>query len=132
MDMLDEIGSIDNVEPWIRKKLENDEKLMGFGHRVYKTMDPRSEALRDITSKMSENDASLALAKHVEEKAIELLEEYKPGRRLYTNVEFYAAAIFRSIDFPEPLFTATFTASRVEDGVRILWNKEITIEFSVH
>jgi len=113
MDMLDEIGSIDNVEPWIRKKLENDEKLMGFGHRVYKTMDPRSEALRDITSKMSENDAWLALAKHVEEKAIELLEEYKPGRHLYTNVEFYAAAIFRSIDFPEPLFTATFTASRV-------------------
>lgn len=113
MDMLNEIGSIDNVEPWIRKKLENDEKLMGFGHRVYKTMDPRSEALRDITSKMSENDEWLALAKHVEEKAIELLEEYKPGRHLYTNVEFYAAAIFRSIDFPDPLFTPTFTASRM-------------------
>jgi len=113
MDMLDEIGSMDHVESWIRKKLENDEKLMGFGHRVYKTMDPRSEALRDITSKMSENDEWLALAKQVEKRAIELLEEYKPGRRLYTNVEFYAAAIFRSIDFPSPLFTPTFTASRM-------------------
>lgn len=113
MDMLDEIGSLENVEPWIRKKLENDEKLMGFGHRVYKTKDPRSEALRDITSEMTEDDEWLAIANRVEKKAIELLEEYKPGRHLYSNVEFYASAIFRSVELPEPLFTPTFTASRI-------------------
>ena len=113
MAMLDDIGSIDNVEPWLRKTLNNKEKLMGFGHRVYKTNDPRSEALRDITSSMSGDDEWFALANHVENTAINLLKEYKPGRRLYSNVEFYAAAVFKAIDLPEPLYTSTFTASRV-------------------
>ncbi|HET7522497.1 MAG TPA: citrate synthase/methylcitrate synthase [Bacillales bacterium] len=111
--MLNAIQTKENAEPWLRRALENNERLMGFGHRVYKTEDPRASALRDVTAKLSEEDAWFALANHVEETAIRLLEEYKPGRRLYTNVEFYAAAILRAVQLPTDLYTPTFSASRV-------------------
>lgn len=113
MDMLTDVGSKSNVEPWIRSKLEQGERLMGFGHRVYKTHDPRAEALRFITSELSSTDPWFDLANHVEETAIRLLEEYKPGRQLYTNVEFYAAAVLRAVKMPETLYTPSFTASRI-------------------
>ncbi|MGX8793665.1 citrate synthase/methylcitrate synthase [Oceanobacillus oncorhynchi] len=112
MSMLNEIGTMENTEDWLRKKLNNNEKLMGFGHRVYKTNDPRAEALSDVIESLSANDDWFALARYVENTAIRLLKEYKPGRRLYTNVEFYAAAVFKAIDLPEMLYTPTFTASR--------------------
>lgn len=111
--MLEEIGTKANAEPWLRSKLENGERLMGFGHRVYKTRDPRAEALRLVTSGLTGQDPWFDLAIHVEETAIRLLEEYKPGRRLYTNVEFFAASIMRAIQLPSELFTPTFTAARV-------------------
>jgi citrate synthase len=93
--------------------LENGEKLMGFGHRIYKTKDPRAEALKEVTRGLTAEDTWLDLAVHVEETAIRLLEEYKPGRKLYTNVEFYAAAVLRAVSMPNSLFTPTFTAARV-------------------
>ncbi|OXM86558.1 citrate synthase/methylcitrate synthase [Paenibacillus rigui] len=111
--MLEDIGTKANAEPWLRAKLEQGERLMGFGHRVYKTRDPRAEALRLVTSGMTGQDPWFDLAIHVEETAIRLLEEYKPGRRLYTNVEFFAASIMRAIQLPSDLFTPTFTAARV-------------------
>lgn len=113
MDMLTEVGSKSNAESWIRSKLEQGERLMGFGHRVYKTRDPRAEALRFITSELSSTDPWFDLANHVDETAVRLLEEYKPGRQLYTNVEFYAAAVLRAVKMPETLYTPTFTASRI-------------------
>lgn len=111
--MLSDIERKSNVESWLRRQLEQGNKLMGFGHRVYKTQDPRAEALKEITSSLVEEDAWLELAHEVEEKAIQLLEEYKPGRKLYTNVEFYAAAVLRAVQMPDELFTATFTSSRI-------------------
>ncbi|WP_404800846.1 citrate/2-methylcitrate synthase [Guptibacillus algicola] len=111
IDLLDEIkrdGSADHV---LRRKLENKEKLMGFGHRIYKTRDPRASALSDITSEFYD-DEEFKLAHEVENKAVELLKELKPGRNLYANVEYYAAAILRSIELPTELFTPTFTAAR--------------------
>lgn len=113
IEMLNNIGSIADAENWLRKAIENGERLMGFGHRVYKTNDPRAEALKEVTADLKADDEWFALAGHVEKTAIRLLEEYKPGRRLYTNVEFYAAAIFRAVNLPEALYTPTFTASRV-------------------
>ncbi|HET7615315.1 MAG TPA: citrate synthase/methylcitrate synthase [Bacillales bacterium] len=110
--MLDAIGTKENAERWLRSALEKDERLMGFGHRVYKTEDPRASALRKVTSKLAADDPWFDLALETERIAIRLLEEYKPGRRLYTNVEFYAAAVLRAIALPEPLFTSTFSASR--------------------
>ncbi|MGF2616211.1 citrate synthase/methylcitrate synthase [Rossellomorea vietnamensis] len=113
IDLLEEIGTPERAEIVIREKLEKGEKLMGFGHRVYKTHDPRAIALRNKLLESSGADNSLDLALHVEETAIEVLQEVKPGRALYTNVEFYAAAIMKSINLEAELFTPTFTASRI-------------------
>lgn len=113
MQLLDGIGTKDNAENYMRGLLERGERLMGFGHRVYKTHDPRTLALREVCEELDGEDPWLDLAVYVENLAVELLEEYKPGRRLYTNVEFYAAALFRAIDLPRELFVSTFTASRV-------------------
>lgn len=112
ISMLEEIGSKDKAEPWIRNLLEQGGRLMGFGHRIYKTKDPRAEALRIVTETLTGDTDSFDLALHVEQTAIRLLEEYKPGRRLYTNVEFFAAAIMTAIRLPADLFTPTFTAAR--------------------
>ncbi|MFV8830259.1 citrate synthase/methylcitrate synthase [Alkalihalobacterium sp. APHAB7] len=113
IDLLNEIGTFEKAEDVIRKKLALGEKLMGFGHRVYKTHDPRAIALRKKLLELSGEDRWLDLAVHVEDVAVKLLNELKPGRDLYTNVEFYAAAIMKSIDLAPELFTPTFTASRV-------------------
>lgn len=111
--LLEEIGTKENAEPVLREMLARGEKIMGFGHRVYKTVDPRAEALREVTSSLAADDPWLDLAVATEQTAIRLLAEYKPGRRLYTNVEFYAAAVMRAVQMPAELFTPTFTAARM-------------------
>ncbi|MBO8155087.1 MAG: citrate synthase/methylcitrate synthase [Bacillaceae bacterium] len=112
IELLEEINTPKNIEEVVRNKLENGEKLMGFGHRVYRTKDPRAKALKTKLLQSNPGDSWLKLALEVEEKAIQLLNEYKPGRSLNTNVEFYAAAIMKAIDMDPELFTPTFTASR--------------------
>jgi len=111
--LLERIGSKEQAEPVMRQMLENGERLMGFGHRIYKTRDPRAEALREVTQALAGADEWFDLALHTEQTAIRLLAEYKPGRQLFTNVEFYAAALMRSVHMPHLLFTPTFTAARV-------------------
>lgn len=111
-DMLDQVGTTENAEPWLRKRLEQGERLMGFGHRVYKTKDPRAEALHQVATELAHEEPWFHLAVHVEKVATQLLEEYKPGRRLYANVEFYAAAVLRAVKLPKTLYTPTFTLSR--------------------
>lgn len=113
IELLDGIQSRGSAEEIIRGKLEKGEKLMGFGHRVYKTHDPRSVALKMKLQELVGQDGWLDLAMEVENIAIRLLEEIKPGRSLYTNVEFYAAAIMKAIRLDVNLFTPTFTASRI-------------------
>ena len=112
MDMLEEIGTADNVKPWIDNALENHRKLMGFGHRVYKTTDPRAEILRDM-AKHSSTPEFFALAYGTEQYAIAELNRRKPDQRLYTNVEFYSAAVLNSVGLPRDLYPATFAVSRV-------------------
>ncbi|MDR7071601.1 citrate synthase/methylcitrate synthase [Fictibacillus barbaricus] len=113
IELLNEISIAGDAEKVIRHKLNQNEKLMGFGHRVYKTHDPRSIALKETLLNLVGQDKWLDLAIEVEKSAIKLLEEYKPGRSLYTNVEFYAAAIMQSIELDASLFTPTFTSSRI-------------------
>ncbi len=110
-DMLEAIGTQDRAEAWLRDALARGERLMGFGHRIYKTVDPRAEELREL-ARLADPQA-FALARRVEELALALLEEQKPGRRLYTNVEFYSAVVLSSVGLPGDLFTPTFAASRV-------------------
>jgi citrate synthase len=87
----------------------------GFGHRVYKVRDPRAEVLSRAAEKMFEADGDMKLyrlVKHVEQTAVALLAEYKPGRNLQTNVEFYTALLLHGLGLPTELFTPTFAASR--------------------
>jgi len=108
------IGDVDNAETCLRAKLESGERLMGFGHAVYRVRDPRADVLsRAARAFFDREDDLYALALHVEQTAIELLEEYKPGRRLQTNVEFYTALLLRGLGLHQDLFTPMFAAGRV-------------------
>lgn len=112
MTMLEDIGTQENAESWLRNELEAGRRLMGFGHRIYKTRDPRAIAMRSVVEKMADQDPWFDLSVFVEDIAIRLLDEYKPGRRLYTNVEYWASAILRATGISKMLYTPTFVASR--------------------
>jgi citrate synthase len=113
LDMVFEIGDPSRAEAVLRRKIEAGERLMGFGHRVYKVRDPRADVLAAAAERLLKGDPLYDLAKSVERTAIRLLEEYKPGRRLQTNVEFYTALLLHGIGLETPLFTPTFAISRV-------------------
>ena len=120
LDMVFEIGDATRAEGYLRKKIEAGEKLMGFGHRVYKVRDPRADVLAKAAERLftRAGDMSLyTLARSVETEALRLLEEYKPGRRLQTNVEFYTALLLHGVGFDVPLFTPTFAISRVSGWI---------------
>ncbi len=120
LDMVFEIGDASRAEAVLRRKIETGEKLMGFGHRVYKVRDPRADVLAKAAERMftRAGDMSLyTLARSVEAEALRLLEIYKPGRRLQTNVEFYTALLLHGLGFDVPLFTPTFAVSRVSGWI---------------
>jgi citrate synthase len=111
LDMIEEIGTPDRTDAWIRERVRTGGRIMGFGHRVYKTDDPRSVMLRQVARRLG--GPRVEFAEHVERRAIAILEELKPGRRLYTNVEFYAGIVMEECGLPPELFTPTFASSRV-------------------
>jgi citrate synthase len=120
LDLVFEIGEASRAEDILRRKIEAGEKLMGFGHRVYKVRDPRADVLAAAAERMytRAGDMSLyTLARAVEATAIRLLEEYKPGRRLQTNVEFYTALLLHGLGLDAALFTPTFAVSRVSGWI---------------
>jgi citrate synthase len=120
LEMVFEIGDASRAEPVLRRKIETGEKLMGFGHRVYKVRDPRADVLAKAAERMftRAGDMSLyRLARAVEAEAIRLLEEYKPGRRLQTNVEFYTALLLHGLGLEVSLFTPIFAMSRVSGWI---------------
>jgi citrate synthase len=126
LDMVFEIGEASRAEDVLRRKIEAGEKLMGFGHRVYKVRDPRADVLAAAAERMytragageGAGDVELyALARAVEATAIRLLDEYKPGRRLRTNVEFYTALLLHGLGLEVPLFTPVFAISRVSGWI---------------
>jgi citrate synthase len=116
LDMVFEIGDASRAEEVLRHKVASGEKLMGFGHRVYKVRDPRADVLAAAAERMftRAGDMSLyRLARAVEATALRVLEEHKPGRRLQTNVEFYTALLLHGLGLETPLFTPVFAISRV-------------------
>ena len=110
LDMLEAIGTAENAEPWLRHAVENNERLMGFGHREYKTIDPRSDFLRPIAQRFGGPVVDCAI--EVEAAALRVLAELKPGRELYTNVEFYAGVVMQCCGIPQQMFTPTFAVAR--------------------
>ncbi|MGH9261072.1 MAG: citrate/2-methylcitrate synthase, partial [Acidimicrobiales bacterium] len=120
LDLVLEIGDASRAEAVLRKKLEAGERLMGFGHRVYKVRDPRADVLAKAAERMFTRvgDMSLyTLARSVEAEAVRLLDEYKPGRRLQTNVEFYTALLLHDLGFDVSLFTPTLVVSRMSGWI---------------
>jgi citrate synthase len=120
LDMVFEIGDASRAEAILRKKLDAGEKLMGFGHRVYKVRDPRADVLAVAAERLFTRAGDMklyALARAVEAEALRLLEEYKPGRRLQTNVEFYTALLLHGLGFETSLFTPTFAIGRVSGWI---------------
>lgn len=116
LDMVFEIGEASRADEVLRKKIESGERLMGFGHRVYKVRDPRADVLAAAAERMFTRAGDMRLyelARAVEATALRLLEEYKPGRKLQTNVEFYTALLLHGLGLEVPLFTPTFAVSRV-------------------
>lgn len=118
LDMVFEIGKPENAEANIRARLGRGERLMGFGHRVYKVRDPRADVLQEAARRM--NDAAgdprlkdlYLLATGVEATALRLLEEIKPGRNLKTNVEFFTALVLHAAGLETDLFTPCFAIGR--------------------
>jgi citrate synthase len=114
--MLLEIQEAGDAEPVLRGKLEAGERLMGFGHRVYRVRDPRAEVLSAAAERFYEDADDRAfyeLAGEVEDVAVDLLAEHRPERSLQTNVEFYTAVLLHGVGIPQELFAATFGVSRV-------------------
>lgn len=116
LDMVFEIGDVSRAEAILREKLNRRERLMGFGHRVYRTRDPRADVLSLAAEKMFHQSGDMTiytLAREVENVAVRLLAERYPDRHLKTNVEFYTALLLHGLGLTTDLFTPTFAISRV-------------------
>ncbi|MFE2160616.1 citrate synthase/methylcitrate synthase [Streptomyces lydicus] len=111
LDMLDAIGTPDRIDGWIRDRVLGGDRIMGFGHSVYRTEDPRSRMLRGIAEEFG--GPLVEFAVQVETRVEELLAELKPGRELHTNVELYAGVVMELCGLPREMFTPTFCAARV-------------------
>lgn len=111
LDSLDEIASPDRAREWVRDRIAGGERIMGFGHPVYRTMDPRAALLREHAEQLGGPMAALAV--QVEREVIEALGELKPGRELHTNVEYYAGVVMEQCGIPREMFTPTFAVARI-------------------
>ncbi|MFG2970656.1 citrate synthase/methylcitrate synthase [Streptomyces sp. NPDC048288] len=111
LDTLDAIGTSDRIDPWIRERVLAGDRVMGFGHAIYRTEDPRSRMLREIAEGFGGPRVEFAV--EVERHVERILAELKPGRELHTNVEFYAGVVMELCGLPREMFTPTFAAARV-------------------
>lgn len=116
LDMLDAIGSEDNAKAWLGQALDRGERLMGFGHRIYRVRDPRADALkgalRPLVMTGQVDPDRIRLAEAVEQAALAILRERKPDRPLDVNVEFYTALLLDALKFPRAAFTGVFAIGR--------------------
>ncbi|HEY1161751.1 MAG TPA: citrate/2-methylcitrate synthase [Candidatus Dormibacteraeota bacterium] len=111
MDQLEEIGTAENADHWMREARKNKVRFMGFGHRVYRTYDPRAKILKALCERL--NPKFYELASKVEDTALAILHEEHPERPQATNVEFYSAGVLQAIGLPKEFFPPTFAVSRV-------------------
>jgi citrate synthase len=119
LDMIREVRATGDAREWVADRLDAGERLMGFGHRVYRVRDPRAAVLEAAAERVYEaggtgTDAGLfEAARELERVGVEALRERKPDRRLDTNVEFYTAVLLHGVGVPRDLFSATFAVGRV-------------------
>lgn len=111
LSMIEEIGSAKNARSWVEAKLEAKEKIMGFGHAVYRAEDPRGVVLREAAEDIGGDLAKKAVG--IEEQILVKLAEWKPEQTIVTNVEYWAAVALGIAGLPTELFTPSFAVSRV-------------------
>lgn len=116
LDMFDEIGASENARGWLGRALDRGERLMGFGHRIYRVRDPRADALKKALRPLvlvgQVDRQRVELAEAVERAALAVLRERKPDRPLDVNVEFYTALLLDALGFPRESFTGVFAIGR--------------------
>ena len=112
LDLLDVLAVTDDVDGWIERKLVAGERLMGFGHRVFRGNDPRAEAMRAALRRMGPAANRLAFAEYVQQRVAAVLARVKPGRSLPANVEIAAALLLDAVGIPREAFTPVFAVSR--------------------
>jgi len=121
LDMLDGIGRPERAELWLEAALARAERLMGFGHRIYRVRDPRADALKAVIQNLVQtgqvDNGRFALAEAVESAALSLLKRQRPDRALETNVEFYTALLLEALGFPRDAFTCVFAIGRVSGWI---------------
>ena len=110
IEMIDEIGSPERAGPWVWARLEAGHKIMGFGHAVYRTADPRGVVLREAAESLGGDLVARAAA--IEEETLQVLAQWRPGNRIVTNVEYWAAVVLELAGLPRDMFTPTFAVSR--------------------
>ena len=119
LEMLDEIGSVENVPEFMEKVKSREVKLMGFGHRVYKNFDPRAQVMKETCDQVLEalgiNDPKLELAMALEKIALE--DSFFIERNLYPNVDFYSGIILKAIGIPTSMFTVIFSLARTSGWI---------------
>jgi citrate synthase len=123
VEMLEEIGSVDNVRPYISKKLAAEQKLMGFGHRIYKVKDPRAIILQKLAQQLfarSGPSPLYRLAEEVERVGVELL----AGKGIHPNVDFYSGVLYKTMGLDEDFFATIFAMARVS-GWLAHWLEQI-------
>ncbi|MDQ3740395.1 MAG: citrate synthase, partial [Actinomycetota bacterium] len=111
LKMLDEVEHLGDAEKWVRNALDEGQRLMGFGHRVYRAEDPRARVLRRTAKEIGSKRFEVAEA--LEQAALAELKARKPDRVLATNVEFWSAVVLDTAQVPADLFTSMFTCARV-------------------
>lgn len=123
IQMLEEIGSVENVRPYIEDCIQRKAKIMGFGHRVYKVKDPRSTILQDLAQQLFAkfgHDKYFDIAQEMER----VVEEKLAHKGIYPNVDFYSGLVYRKMDIPTDLFTPIFAIARVA-GWLAHWKEQL-------
>lgn len=110
MDMIEEIGAPERAVSWVRSRLDSGHKIMGFGHAVYRVSDPRGVVLRSAAERLGGDLVERAAG--IEEEILRVLAEWKPDRRILTNVEYWASVVLELAGLPRQMFTPTFAVSR--------------------
>jgi citrate synthase len=113
IDMLDAIGQPENAEAWLDQAVQSGDRLMGFGHRVYRVTDPRSDVVKRAVESLGRNSGRVRFAEHIERAALSVLARRKPDRSLQTNLEFYTALLLEALEIPRDAFTGVFAVARV-------------------
>jgi citrate synthase len=125
LDMLDAIATPANADAWIAAALKRGERLMGFGHRVYRVRDPRASVLKAAVAKLKGRANRIAFAEAVEAAALRALKGFKSERRLDTNVEFYTALLLEALAIPREAFTPVFALARTAGWIAHIREQEL-------